>query len=315
MSNYPRVYPLEHLLDKSHGCSDPIELYLVDRQYGHPLQLLVGCNHRFDAQCPECAELWRHKNFSKFQYGISQMVNPRMMTLTMYYDKSTGICHHIKRIWQCRNLLFKELQRDKYLEARDIKTHRRVRGDLYDTFKFKSWVAILELPNHIHLVYDGDYIPQELISALWLKITGDSFIVDIRKVRTNGPDRRLSRYLSKYLSSLSNIPSHLVQNLTGFHLFQSHGLKQSPKKPLIVNYRGSRFGTYGWSKVDRDDYPEYVHKYHDQKPIIRLLRRKWQPKSVPDRGQCPLSVLKAIDKWHRDRGLRFRPSNQTTLDV
>lgn len=33
---------------------------------------------------------------------------------------------------------------------------------------------------HLHLLLDCDFIPQKQLSALWLKITGDSMIVDVR---------------------------------------------------------------------------------------------------------------------------------------
>jgi len=292
-----------HLVDKSHGCFYPISLFLLDHAYNHPCELMVGCNHRFDSQCPECSKLWRHKNFSKFNYGINEMNDPRMLTLTLEYDKSIGICENIKRIWGFRNQLFKELARGQNVPQYDPITGKRIKGKRINVYKFKSWVAIIELPNHIHLVFDGEYIPQAYISDLWFKITGNSMIVDIRRVRTNGPDRRLSGYLSKYLSKLAKLPKSIVEDLKGFHLFQSHGLGYTPKNPFIIDYKGFSFGANGWSKVDREIYEQCLISYHDDSALVRKCKRLWAPKSDSDRGPCPPQLARAFIKYHQERGL------------
>jgi len=37
----------------------------------------------------------------------------------------------------------------------------------------------------LHIVYRGDYIPQNYISECWYQITGDSYVVDIREIDTS----------------------------------------------------------------------------------------------------------------------------------
>jgi hypothetical protein len=48
---------------------------------------------------------------------------------------------------------------------------------------------------HLHCLVDGKYLPQKALSALWLQITGDSYIVDVRSV----VDRQAAaKYVMKY---------------------------------------------------------------------------------------------------------------------
>lgn len=50
---------------------------------------------------------------------------------------------------------------------------------------------------HLHVMVRGDYVPNTLISDAWLQITGDSFIIDIRLVKS--PDKLYS-YLARYVT-------------------------------------------------------------------------------------------------------------------
>lgn len=57
---------------------------------------------------------------------------------------------------------------------------------------------------HLHMVIDGDYWPQALLSRLWLKITGDSKIVDIRAVHDR---RQVAKYLADYVAKPNDVIS------------------------------------------------------------------------------------------------------------
>ena len=48
---------------------------------------------------------------------------------------------------------------------------------------------------HLHTLIDGDYLAKEMISAAWLKITGDSYIIDIKLVRNA---EQAAGYIAKY---------------------------------------------------------------------------------------------------------------------
>ena len=81
-----------------------------------------------------------------------------------------------------------------------FKDARKLINKLYPKKNDCGAFAVLELGKHnnphIHALVFGHYIPQADISKLWHKITGDSKIVDIRRVK-NG--KHSANYLTKYI--------------------------------------------------------------------------------------------------------------------
>lgn len=80
---------------------------------------------------------------------------------------------------------------------------------------------------HLHAIIDGDYMPQAVLSDLWHTITGDSFIVDIRAVRSR---KNAVAYIAAYVtkgSSVDHWPDEAVcEFATAMHgqrLLQSFG--------------------------------------------------------------------------------------------
>jgi len=82
-----------------------------------------------------------------------------------------------------RNIPDAEFGRQNVRELRSFftKLRRRVRfvGGFYVvqvTNSGKGWHL------HLHVLYDGHYLPQDALSRIWAEITAGSFIVDIQKV-------------------------------------------------------------------------------------------------------------------------------------
>lgn len=82
---------------------------------------------------------------------------------------------------------------------------RRLRNTPFWKHHVNGGAAILEVGHsskadfwhpHLHVVAEGKYIPSGQLSDHWRQITGDSFIVDVRYIRT-AP--RITAYLAKYL--------------------------------------------------------------------------------------------------------------------
>ncbi len=72
---------------------------------------------------------------------------------------------------------------------------------------------------HLHVISQGRFIPQHLLRMAWNQITRDSFIVDVRLVKSR-PD--LCSYVTKYVSSpishsVTNDPALLVAAITALH--------------------------------------------------------------------------------------------------
>lgn len=95
-------------------------------------------------------------------------------------------------------------------------------------YKIASWVAVIEPPNHIHLVINSEFIPQRELSNIWKTVTGDSFIVDIRKVNMGRNPKAVAAYITKYLAKASQWSGINLDRLEGFHLIGSMGLPPKP---------------------------------------------------------------------------------------
>lgn len=129
--------------------------------------VVLNCGHR---TCPDCRKRW----FCRHYYPLLDVVKewPRVyfMTLTM------------------RNI-------EGDLQNADIK---RLRGYFAKLRKRYSWdiqggfYVIQDTNNgngnhlHLHILYDGYFISAKALSAAWKKITGTSFIVDIRRAQSSG---------------------------------------------------------------------------------------------------------------------------------
>jgi len=154
------------------------------------------CNSRI---CPECGKKRLDKLIAQNVDFLSCLPsNPRgkkranLLTLTLknVLDRDYGRAHY-ERLAQW----FRE-----FLKHPRIRGH--IRGGLYAIetkrprvgyFYFNQDGSSHELdPNrdwnlHIHSLVDSDYIPVRVISRIWRKITGDSYIVDVRAIRASVP--------------------------------------------------------------------------------------------------------------------------------
>lgn len=86
------------------------------------------------------------------------------------------------------------------------KSFRRLRHVQYIAERLTGGCAFLEVTwngetrrwhPHLHLVAEGKFIEQRLLSDAWVKATGDSPVVDIRAIRDH---RKIAQYITKYVS-------------------------------------------------------------------------------------------------------------------
>lgn len=132
--------------------------------------------------------------------------------------------------------------------------------------RLRGGIAFLELTinpktrlwhPHLHVVFEGDYIDQKGLSALWLSITGDSFVVDIRAL--NSPARSAS-YVAKYASKA----------LSPTVLSDAERLSEA-----VSALRGLRtFNTFGsWSSLGLSDQPPLDGDWVAVSSLPQLLDR------------------------------------------
>jgi hypothetical protein len=186
---------------------------------GDVITFQKSCSDKF---CGICNERRRKRLMDVYNKEIEKMRHPKFLTLTL---KSQPLGQELlKRLRKSFNRM----------------THR------------KKWLAIggfyvIELGTkkdtglwniHIHAVIDSEFMQQDWISQTWLESTGDSMIVDIRKVRSY---RYATWYLTKYVAKLVTEEGELTQQdknlvnrvLKGARLIQRFGNAISPKSTRV----------------------------------------------------------------------------------
>jgi hypothetical protein len=180
-------------------------------------QVAIGCGHRFT--CPDCRARWKRGIIGRYREPLARFKNPKLMTLTLRKQKGERINSRIAELSGMVKYLRKVLARRGY----PIERH--------------MWV--IELPNHVHGVFDGAFIPQSELAEIWKTITGDSMIVDIRKCDTHRTVHYLVKYIAKMSTSLdtpqgaeSGTDAYYEHLLAGVHLVGSWNTLNAPKTRL-----------------------------------------------------------------------------------
>jgi len=227
------------ILDYSKDCDNAREFFFKctadDLNYG----MLVACHKRFACQCPECSKRWKKKKIAQFIKAVDAMRNPKFLTLTLTRRRSSY--ENLDRAWNMRRELFKRIRKKGY--------------------KIDSWIGVIEFPVHIHLVIDCQkFVPQPFIKAIWHTITGDSYIVHIKRC---GDRLRMVWYLSKYLGKGLGDLSLNADEIKGFHIVQSYNLPSYMPKPKICPVCGC---VHYVSMITEEEY------WHDSGKIAEIRR-------------------------------------------
>lgn len=215
----PATTSLDNATTSRHPESDShraITLYCAN--CGEKRVIPLRCGRR---SCPVCRKGLYFRLLREYLERARSMRDPKLLTLTTVAreELASGI---VRTLRQC----FQRLLHRKYF--RD-----RIRGGLY-VIELKctgrGWNV------HIHALIDALYLDQAAISTAWRKITGDSYVVDIR--RASSPRGGL-KYILKYLfkaPSLNGQEDTYDEVLKGARLVQAFGAFYRAKvdKPLLV---------------------------------------------------------------------------------
>ncbi len=120
--------------------------------------------------CPICRDVSRMIVTNATDEWLKVQKYPKMITLTLMHSDDP-LRLQIKRIYDC----FRKLRRRAYFQ-------RLITGGIW-FFQLKFNQSTEQWHPHIHCLVAGKYLPHARLKALWHKITGDSFVVDIRPVK------------------------------------------------------------------------------------------------------------------------------------
>lgn len=185
------------------------------------------CRHRL---CPVCQAMRSRGLRCQVAEVCNAMNSPRFITLTLKHS-DTPLKNQIDRL---TNSLRKLRRQKPWLS--------HVNGGVYVievTYNPKSqtWHP------HLHIIADGSYWQQKEISDLWLKVTGDSCIVDITRPHSK---RHIIEYVTKYVTK-TNTPENVgvsgfiewIEAVHGLRMIQTfgnvHGVKAEKPEGRDLN--------------------------------------------------------------------------------
>lgn len=216
-------------------CSHPS---LTAKKNGQCGVVLYCCRDRL---CPRCAAGRSIENVRRISSCIGAMNAPRQIELTIRH-RAAPLVDEIDRLWSA----WKKLRRSKLWK----KVCKGGVGVLEVTINNKSrtWHP------HLHIVFDGEYLPQQQLSAAWKEASGDSDVVWIQAVHDR---EKAGRYVSKYLAKSADFASMSAVEI----------------RELATGLHGRRMVfTFGKSHaVNVDPAPE-PHCSKDDEPVISLHR-------------------------------------------
>lgn len=95
-----------------------------------------------------------------------------------------------------------------------LRCFKRLRASTFWREKVRGGAAFIELSAnqengrwhpHLHAIVDGKFMDHETLRRLWLSITGDSFVLDIRLIRD---PKQVANYITKYATK--PLPAKIV---------------------------------------------------------------------------------------------------------
>ena len=185
-------------------------------------------------------------------------------------EHRNNVCRNLRTALQGRVLRLMTLT----LKSRDIplehllgilgESWRRLRGMLVAQHGLLGGVAFTEItlnPStrlwhpHLHVIFEGQYIPHAWLKEAWLSITTDSFIVDVRPLKD--ADNAAS-YVAKYASKA--ISANVVNDKERF-------------AEAVAALEGARmFATFGcWTKLALSRHPESAEGWMALRPLYLVL--------------------------------------------
>jgi len=217
----------------------------VIRKTDSPGTCKVECNQCGDRMCPTCSRL-RQQTIRTQLAAAVEGKTVSMITLTLKH-RQEKLCDTIKRLTDG----FRELRRT-VLWKNCVSGGAGVM-EIKRNHKTRMWHV------HYHLIAEHKFIPQWQLSMAWMTATGDSQIVDIRRIK----DARTGvNYVTKYLTKGIEMSTyddqeelqdyiggiHGTRMITTFGSWRGIKLSQAEADPLEEPFDRSQ-----WEQVDTLD--------------------------------------------------------------
>ena len=212
--------------------------FAIHKQTGAVRVISSACHLRW---CPLCAEARAAYLAASVRTWYKSVKHPKLLTLTLKHSDACLTCQ-INHLYQSfRRLRLSSLFR------------RNVTGGIW-FFQIKWNKQTHTWHPHIHALIAGQYVPQKRIKQLWLKITSNSEVVDIRSCWSpESAARHVARYATRP-GTLSSVPpaqrTEFMRTLHGRRIVGAWGSARGiPLKPPPAEDKDdwTFFGT--WNEV------------------------------------------------------------------
>ena len=242
--------------------------------------------------CPICRDVSRMIVTKSVEEWLQIQKYPKMITLTLLHSDDP-LELQIKRLYDC----FRKLRRRAYFQ-------RLITGGVW-FFQLKFNKQTEQWHPHVHCLVAGKFLPQSQLKYLWHKITGDSYVVDIRPVKdVEGCAREVARYATS------------PADITAVNLERALEIFEATKHRRICGSWGSARSlilkptpledTGEWTKV-ADFYFINVKKEFDPK-----VRQFWKCFKTGEPYEGP--QLQKLTDVYREELLAFDSTNAEIID-
>lgn len=209
---------------------------------GPPEQFRIGSSKCRNRWCEACAREKRIIVCRNLRANV-KATRLRLMTLTLRHS-TEPLNDLIDKLYSC----WDQLRKTRLIQgsvAGGVAFLEVTRGT-----EGRSWHP------HLHVLWEGRFIPQDQVSKMWKELTGDSWIVDLRPI---GDSDAAARYVAKYASK--SIPKSVWNDHERF-------------VEVIQTFQGRRtFNAFGsWRKFPLSKVPEPEIGWERICPLSWLIR-------------------------------------------
>jgi len=222
-----------------------------------------------------CAARVRKAMSANAAEWIKHLKDPKFLTLTLKHTDAP-LSHQVSHLYKYFALLRKRKDLEKLFHG----------GIWFFQIKFNSEYE--QFHPHLHILLDGEYVPQSLISSIWLDVTGDSSIVDIRKIwDVDKAANEVSRYAATPCSLTKlDLPWAItvVRELEGRKLCGTFGtarrvhLRQQEERDPGNRERIGSFGMIVGLAGEGPEAKAIMKAFYSHEPVSDEMLRAYQMK-------------------------------------
>jgi len=242
--------------------------------------------------CPLCAEAHAAFLGESVREWYNHALHPKLLTLTLK-SADLPLADEINRLY----INFNRLRNQAWFSS-------RIAGGIW-FFQVTSNETTYQWHPHLHVLLDGEFLPHSELQARWLKLTGDSDIVDIRGCWSpQSASNHVARYATRP-GALASVPDLLTQELLaaleGRRICGSWGSARSVRLHRPAAPDGGDWETLGsWQEVTQAVHtcPEARAIYLAWKCDIALGPGITMIRPEPELFELAPPELSAADKYY-----------------